>query len=112
MLLSLDEAKAQLNEVGTEDDAYISSLIEAASGLVEQHIGKDIYLTAAEVPEGASPVVVMEALKSTRQAALKAAISLALASLFMNRESDTDVDLKSNPAFTACLAGFKDVIVG
>ncbi|NQY64016.1 MAG: hypothetical protein HRT38_09850, partial [Alteromonadaceae bacterium] len=48
----------------------------------------------------------------SKKSALEMAIKLVLSTLYLHRESTTDINLSENPAFKACLAGFTEVYVG
>ncbi len=113
-IVTLEQAKTQLNigELETDDDVLISGFINAAIGMVEQKIEKDIYEFTADIPADSVNTVDFEKLKESKQASLSTAVLLALSSLYLYRESDLDIDLTQNPAFMACLNGFIDVVVG
>jgi hypothetical protein len=111
-IISLEAAKHQLNMMEGDDDVLISTLLQAAMGMVEHAIGRDVYQILADVPNDAVNFIVFSALKKSKQAVLQAAIMLALSTLYTYRESSLEVDLSENPAFKACLSGFSDVVVG
>jgi hypothetical protein len=111
-IVSLDAAKNQLNVMEGDDDLLISTFLHAAIGMVEHTIERDVYETPLDVPGEAVNFIVFSALKKSKQAALEAAIMLALSTLYTYRESELEVDLSENPAFKACLIGFSDVVVG
>ena len=111
-IVSLDAAKLQLGLTGDEDNLLVTGLISAAHGIVEQALERDIYLTRPEVPENDTNAIVVDELKKSKQSALAMAIKLVLSTLYLHRESTTELNLSENPAFKACLAGFTEVYVG
>ena len=111
-IVSLDEAKLQLGLSGDGDNMLVASLISAAHGIVEQALERDIYLTRPEVPENDTNAIVVDELKKSKQSALAMAIKLVLSTLYLHRESTTELNLSENPAFKACLVGFTEVYVG
>ena len=111
-IVTLHAAKEQLNVTEGVDDLIIMTYINAAIGIVEHMIERDLYETQAEVPSDDTNSIVYESLKQSKQSALQAAIMLALSTLYTYRESELDVDLSENPAFKSCLAGFTTVVVG
>jgi len=111
-LITLAEAKQQLNITDTNDDAIITELIDVAQGIIEQEIQRDIYDLRAQVPITDLNALAVDELRPSKQAALQMAVKLVLSSLFLYRESELDVNLSANPAFKACLSGFSSVYVG
>jgi len=111
-IVALEIAKEQLNVTENDDDLLIQTFISAAIGMVEHATERDLYETQAEVPVDAVNIIVFSDLKQSKQAAIQAAIMLALSTLYTYRESDLDVDLSENPAFNACLSGFSPVVIG
>ncbi len=111
-LLTLVEAKQQLNELSDEDDLYIESLIPAAMGLVEASIGRDILEKQSDITDASVDPVIFELLTPSKQASLKVAIKLQLSSLYINREADIDSGSVNNPAYELAIASFKRVRIG
>ena len=111
-IVSLNEAKLQLGLTGDGDNALVTGLILAAQGIVEQALERDLYLTRAEIPESDINAIALDELRGSKKSALEMAIKLVLSTLYLHRESTTDINLSENPAFKACLAGFTEVYVG
>lgn len=111
-MISLGEAKIQLNIEDDNEDDFISSLILSAQGSVEQELGIDIYHLRSEVPAEAESVIVTEELKATKVESLKMAVKLVLSTMYLHRESTTDLNLSENPAFESCIKGFRKVYIG
>ena len=111
-IITIEEAKQQLNLTDNEDDIIVYELIDVAQGVVEQELQCDIYITRAQVPAADNNAIVFDELRQSKQAALKMAVKLVLSTLYLYRESSLDVNLSANPAFKACLAGFSTVLVG
>lgn len=100
MIITLQEAKKHLNidPEFTDDDAYITSLIETAEAMVLQHLDyRDYrelmaYLDVVEVP---MPVI--------------HACKLLIGNLYMNRESVSPVTMTNIPqSFEYLLATYKN----
>ena len=111
-IVSLDAAKLQLGLTGDGDNTLVTGFISAAHGIVEQELQRELYLTRAEIPENDTNAIAFDELKESKQSALEMAIKLALSTLYLYRESTTDIKLSNNPAFVACLVGFTEVYVG
>jgi hypothetical protein len=111
-LVSTTEAMAQVNEIDEDATQYVESLIDRAIGLVESDLGRAIYATAAEVPTDEEAPIILESLKATRKAALKAAVLLILADLYAVREASTVQTFATNPAYIAATASFRRVLIG
>ncbi len=111
-IVSLSAAKGQLNITEGDDDIIIMTFINAAIGIVEHALERNLYEQEDEVPSDDASAIVYSTLKESKKSAIQAAIMLALSTLYTYRESELDVDLKKNPAFKACLSGFNTVVVG
>jgi hypothetical protein len=111
-IVTLPDAKLQLNITDDDEDILIDPMIDAAIGMVEHILQRDIYQMANEVPEGTANAIIFDELKKTKQAALSMAVNLVISTLYIYREADLDAVLTENPALTACLSGFNCVVVG
>jgi hypothetical protein len=113
-IVTLSEAKAQLfiDELDLSHDNKIATYIPAAIGMVEHEIECVIYETSSEVPTDATNYITFDSLRPSQQGALKAAILMAISTLFDNYESHQEADLSANPAFNLCLRGFWSVVTG
>lgn len=114
MLATLNQAKDQLG-IDIDDNYHnekLERLIIRAVGLVCSDIGRDIYQTAAEVPEGAEAPIVLDGLSDIKKAQLETACLLQISSLDSNREVDTEKSLTTNPAYTSAIKGFRRVLIG
>jgi len=111
-IVTLEDAKLQLNITDDEDDLIIDPMIGAAIGMVEHALQHDIYEKTADIPVDSTNVIDFEQLKDSKKAAIEMAIKLAVSTLYLHRESSVEVNLIENPAFNACLAGFTGVYLG
>lgn len=111
-IVSVPEALDHLGITCSNESMLIEGFISAAQGIVEQEIERDIYQSVEDVPEGNTNVIIFNELTPSKQAALQVATKLLLSSLYLYRESTTDLKLSENPAFKACISGFSGVYVG
>ena len=100
MIITLEEAKKHLNidPEFTDDDAYITSLIQTAEAMVLQHLDYRDYrelMAYLEVVEVPMPVI--------------HACKLLIGNLYMNRESVSPVNMTNIPqSFEYLLATYKN----
>lgn len=111
-IVTLEDTKLQLNIIDNDEDIVVNNMLDAAIGMVEHLLQRDIYETAAAVPEATVNAIVFDELKQSKQAALSMAVKLVVSTLYIYREADLDVVLTENPALQACLSGFNCVVVG
>lgn len=111
-IVSAPEAMQHLGITHNHEEMMINNFLLAAQGIIEQEIEKDIYLKQADVPEGRTNVLIYELLTPSKQASLQVAIKLVLSTLYLYRDSTTDLKLSENPAFSSCIKGFNEVYIG
>lgn len=114
MLIDLARAKDQLGIDQADDfeDTRITRLINQAIGLVCSDIGRLIYQTAAEVPEGTEAPIILDELQPYQLANLETACLLQISSLDSNREVEIANSMAKNPAYTTAIKQFKRVLIG
>lgn len=112
MLITLQRAKQQLVIDDDLDNDKISALIPQAIGLVIADIGRDIYQTAAEVPENAEAPIILESLSAYQRANLETAALLQLSSLWHTTEAHSEKSASTTPAYKTAIKPFVRVLVG
>ncbi len=112
MIVTLERAKQQLGIYDNDEDDAIDALILSAVALVCADLGRDVYQTAAEVPENAEAPIVLEALSPLRKASLDTAVLLMITHLHTHRERDIEAKLTTNSAYTTALKPFARVLIG
>lgn len=111
-IVTLQDAKLQLNITDDDEDILIEPMIDAAIGMVEHALQRDIYEKTADIPVDSTTAIDFQQLKNSKKAVIEMAIKLALSTLYTYRESDIEINLSENPAFKACLSGFGGVYLG